>query len=107
MHKILQSSSLIETAPVGGPAQGLYINGVVKIETSLPPLDLLHQLKSLEKFLGRRKTIPNGPRVIDIDILLYNNITMTSDELTIPHPRMWERAFVTQPLKEIAPELIL
>lgn len=102
VHKV---SSLIETAPVGGPPQGLFLNGAAHIETHLSPEKLLHLLKNIEKKLGRVKTIKNGPRTIDLDILLFENVAVNIAELTIPHPRMKHRDFVLLPLKEIAPDI--
>ena len=103
---LLKKSSLIETAPAGGPPQDKFLNGALKIETSLNPQDLLTFLKSIEAQLGRIKTIENGPRPIDIDILIYNNVSITTPTLTIPHPKMFQRDFVVRPLKEIEPDLI-
>ncbi len=94
-------SSLIETDPVGGPPQRKFINGVLKAETDLSPMDLLHLVKCIEKQIGRKPTVKNGPRPIDIDILLYDNIVINSPTLTIPHPLMFQRNFVMCPLKEI------
>lgn len=104
--KILKRSTIIETEPVGGPPQGKFLNAAIKIETPLLPLELLSLLKSIENQLGRIKTVPNGPRTIDLDILLYDSIHFESDELIIPHPRMLQRDFVMAPLKEIFPEII-
>lgn len=102
IHKI---SSIIETKPVGGPKQGLYLNAVVKVETQLSP-ELLHDItQKIENQLGRVRRQLNGPRVIDIDILLYDHIKLLTTRLIIPHPRMFERSFVMGPLWEIAPEL--
>ncbi len=103
---ILKQSSTIETEPVGGPPQGDFLNAVLKAETSLSPEELLKILKMIESKLGRVKTVKNGPRPIDIDILLYDNIRMDIPTLTIPHPRMRERAFVMNPLTEIEPEIV-
>ncbi len=105
-NKILKTSTIIETEPVGGPPQGKFLNAVVKMETSLPPLDLLKVLQNIEQHLGRVRTIPNAARTMDLDILLYDQINMQTDQLTIPHPRMFEREFVLKPLREIAPEII-
>jgi len=102
--EILQCSSIIETDPVGGPKQEKFLNAVVKAKTELSPQILLGRLKEIEKKLGRIKTELNGPRTIDIDILLYDNLHVSSDELTIPHPRMFERDFVMEPLREIDSE---
>lgn len=103
--QIEKRSSLIETEPVGGPPQGKFLNAVIKTKTQLPPQQLLTQLQSIEKKLGRVKTIINSPRVIDIDILLYDRLKMTTPRLTVPHPRMLHRDFVIRPLKEIEPAL--
>ena len=102
-HKI---SSIIETQPEGGPQQGDYLNAVAKVETSLTPQELLQLSQTIEKKLGRKRTVLNGPRTIDIDLLLYDPLTVNSPELTIPHPRMFTRRFVMIPLMEIAPELV-
>ena len=103
--RVFTCSTLIETDPVGGPPQNLFINGVLKIETNLSPEDLLVVLHDIEKSLGRVKTVLNGPRTIDLDILLYDQLKLNTPTLTIPHPRMFERDFVMKPLQEIAPEL--
>ncbi len=102
---VQKTSSIIETDPVGGPQQGKFLNAVIKADTDLPPKDLLTLLKNIEKQLGRQKTVVNGPREIDLDILLYDEINMQTPQLTIPHPRMLERAFVMDPLREIEPVL--
>lgn len=103
--KILKLSSIIETDPVGGPPQGRFFNAAARGETSLKPHDLLKICHSIEADLGRVRTIENGPRTIDVDILLYGDLKIITPELTIPHPRMFEREFVMRPLKEIMPEL--
>lgn len=103
---ILKTSSVIETDPVGGPPQGKFLNAALRAETTLSPADLLAHLKSIEKKLGREQTEKNGPRPIDIDILLYDNISIKNPTLTIPHPRMFEREFVMRPLLEIEPQII-
>jgi len=103
---ILKQSSLRETDPVGGPPQGLFLNGALKVKTDLSPRDLLKKLKSIENEIGRRKTVYHGPRVIDLDILLYDDVTVNTNDLVIPHPRMYQRDFVLIPLKEIASELL-
>ena len=102
---VTQCSSYIETEPVGGPPQNNYMNAVVKVETDLSPHDLLREVKQIEKEMGRKETVRFGPRIIDIDILLYNNVVVCEDGLNIPHPRMFEREFVIIPLNEIAPHL--
>lgn len=100
-------SSIIETAPVGGPPQGHFLNGVAKVTTDHDPETLLEIIHQIEKDLGRIRTIVNGPRTIDIDILLFDDIEMNTKELTIPHPRMYKRSFVMIPLSEIAPHRTL
>lgn len=104
--KILKRSSVIETEPVGGPPQGKFLNAAIEIETQLEPLELLRVLQNIEKKLGRIRTVVNGPRSIDLDILLYENVALRMPELTIPHPRMFEREFVLTPLREIAPQML-
>ncbi|NTV29978.1 MAG: 2-amino-4-hydroxy-6-hydroxymethyldihydropteridine diphosphokinase [Candidatus Omnitrophica bacterium] len=99
--EILKLSSIIETDPVGGPPQGLFLNAVVKVKTALFPLELLRICQSVEVGLGRVRTVINGPRTVDIDILKYDDLELSTPELTIPHPRMWERDFVTRPLREV------
>jgi len=103
----LDVASTIETKPVGGPPQGDYLNTVVKVETNLMPRELLATVLSIEKDMGRVRNIANGPRNIDIDILLYENERMITADLTLPHPRMHQRDFVLTPLKEIYPEYFL
>lgn len=100
-------SSFYETEPVGYTEQPDFINAVALIETSLSPADLLHELLGVEKEMGRVRNMRWGPRVIDIDTLLYDHAAIDTAELTIPHPRMTERAFVLAPLAEIAPDIIL
>lgn len=104
---VLKISSFYETEPVGYKAQDWFLNIVVKIATSLTPLELLDFCQSIEKDLLRKRDIRWGPRTIDVDILLYENYSCQSDKLTIPHPRMMERAFVLVPLEEIEPDLII
>jgi len=100
--KILKTSPIIETSPVGGPAsQGKFLNAVTKINTGLKPLVLLRKLKAIEKQLGRKKTVRFGPRIIDLDILLYGNQIIQRKELKLPHPRMFDREFVIRPLLEV------
>lgn len=102
VHKV---SKLIETDPVGGPPQEKFINGVLEGETFLPPKDLLIQLKTIERLLGRVATVKDGPRTIDLDLLLYDDMTVDNEDLKIPHPQMHERDFVMNPLAEINPDL--
>jgi len=98
-------SSLRETDPVGGPPQGPYLNGVIKVKTLYSAYELLRRLQRIEFVLGRSRTVENGPRTIDLDILLYGDERIEEEDLKIPHPKMYERDFVLTPLFEIAPEL--
>lgn len=105
--RVRKVSSFIETAPQGGPGgQGLYLNAVAEIETGLMPYQLLQELQHIEHALGRIRTVINGPRSIDLDILTYGDIRMREEALCIPHPRMLERDFVLVPLREIAPAAV-
>lgn len=99
-------SSLYETQPVGYLDQPLFYNIACAGTTTLSAYQLLHTAKKIERDLGRQPTFRNGPRPIDIDILLFDNLIMEQEQLYIPHPRMRERAFVLAPLVEIAPNLI-
>ncbi|WP_110462520.1 2-amino-4-hydroxy-6-hydroxymethyldihydropteridine diphosphokinase [Ruminiclostridium sufflavum] len=96
-------SSFINTAPVGYAEQPDFLNAVVEIATALSPQKLLWLCSEIENKLKRKRTIRWGPRTIDLDILLYNDLILNEDNLIIPHPRMSEREFVLKPLKEIAP----
>lgn len=104
---LIKHSSLYRTAPVGYDNQPDFINAAAEIETDLAPLELLHALLALESTHGRERPFPNAPRVLDLDLLLYDDMVMNTTELTLPHPRMHERGFVLLPLAEIAPDLII
>lgn len=99
-------STFHKTKPVGGPSQPDFLNAAVKINTDLKPRHVLKTINRIEKQLGRKRTVKNGPRTIDLDILLYDDLKINQRDLKIPHPRMHEREFVLKPLSEIAPELI-
>jgi len=100
--RVLKKSKVVESLAVGGPAgQGKFLNAVLKIDTQLSALMLLKKLKEIESLMGRKKTVRFGPRVIDLDILLYADKVINSRQLTIPHPRMFGRDFVIKPLMEI------
>jgi 2-amino-4-hydroxy-6-hydroxymethyldihydropteridine diphosphokinase len=99
-------SPVYETDPWGYTDQPAFLNQVVAGETTLPPEDLLIHLKDLETALGRKPTFHYGPRPIDIDILLYNDLILETPRLILPHPRLHERAFVLVPLADIAPNLV-
>jgi 2-amino-4-hydroxy-6-hydroxymethyldihydropteridine diphosphokinase len=103
---ILAVSSIYETEPVGKEDQSNFINSAIKIETDLSAFDLLSSLQSVEDGLGRKRDERWGPRVIDLDIIFYNNLVIETEELTIPHPRAHLRRFVLIPLSEIVPEEI-
>lgn len=100
---IKKKSSFYETEPWGIKDQPMFLNMVLEIETDLKPQELLQIIKKIEKKAGREKTYPWGPRAIDLDILLFDNIIINDDNLKIPHPLMCERDFVLRPLCEIAP----
>jgi len=102
---VLQISSLYETEPVGWRDQPWFLNCVVAIETSLRPRQLLAAIQRIEATFGRQRTLVNGPRTLDIDILLYGSECVNEPDLVIPHPRMLQRRFVLEPLAEIAPSL--
>ncbi|MDD3692529.1 MAG: 2-amino-4-hydroxy-6-hydroxymethyldihydropteridine diphosphokinase [Oscillospiraceae bacterium] len=104
---VLNTSFVYETKPVGYLNQQSFLNAVVLIDTKLSPKALLGSCLGIEAALGRKRNIKNGPRVIDIDLLLYQGVTCNSDELTIPHPRLAERAFVLIPLADIFPNGIV
>ncbi len=100
--EVLMASSLYQTPPWGDAQQADFVNAVVQIETGLSPLALLHVLQSVEDEMGRRRSDRRwGPRIIDIDLLLYNDYVFHNEELDLPHPRMHERAFVLLPLSEL------
>lgn len=102
---IEKKSSIYETAPVGYLDQAHFLNMVIRVQTMLTPIQLLNACQEIEQRLGRKRTIHNGPRTIDLDILAYNQENIKTDRLIIPHPRMCDRAFVLIPLGEIAPDL--
>jgi 2-amino-4-hydroxy-6-hydroxymethyldihydropteridine diphosphokinase len=103
--KIKQVSSIYETEPVDLLEQPWFLNCVVEGETTVPPVELLKRLRELEKRMGSKKLVARGPRLIDLDILVYGQQTIDSPELQVPHPRMHLRRFVLTPLAEIAPDL--
>jgi 2-amino-4-hydroxy-6-hydroxymethyldihydropteridine diphosphokinase len=102
---VLRESPVYETEPVGFADQRWFLNMVVESETTLFPMQLLTRIGKIERALGRVRTVPNGPRTIDIDILLYANAVVRTPRLEIPHPRMHERRFVLAPLADLAPAL--
>ena len=102
---ILKVSSIYETDPVGYMNQADFLNMVIEVKTELLAEDFLDYCQAIEKRLGRKRGIRYGPRTIDLDLLVYKHKKIETDRLTIPHPRMHERAFVLVPLQEIAPDL--
>jgi 2-amino-4-hydroxy-6-hydroxymethyldihydropteridine diphosphokinase len=104
---LIAISSIIKTAPVGGPAQPDYLNAVCIVESDLSASDLLALLHGIEKSLGRVREERWGPRTIDLDLIQYGTILSSADELTLPHPRAHERSFVLEPWFEIEPDAIL
>jgi 2-amino-4-hydroxy-6-hydroxymethyldihydropteridine diphosphokinase len=105
--QVVAVSSLYETKPVGPTAQADFLNLVVKLETNLPPYALLNTCLRIEAELGRERRERWGPRTVDLDVLWCEGLAQTDEKLTIPHPRMHERAFVLVPLAELAPKLKL
>jgi len=103
---VKQKSSVYETPPWGFTEQDAFLNQVVKVTTYLEPEPLLRHLKRMETALGRVPNFQNGPRVIDIDILFFDNMIINTPPLMVPHPRLHERAFVLVPLAEIEPDFI-
>lgn len=107
VSRLLAVSSLYRSAPVGKLDQPDFINAVALIETALTPRDLLKSLLEIEHYHGRVREYRDGPRTLDLDILLYDDLQCSDAQLTLPHPRMHQRAFVLQPLCEIAPDCSL
>ena len=107
LGRVIGQSSLYSTRPVGYAEQPRFVNAVLALETSLAPHALLRQLLDIEKEFGRDRStaIPNGPRTLDLDILLMDDLEISEAGLELPHPRMEQRAFVLEPLHEIAPQL--
>ena len=99
-------SPFLETDPVGYAEQPRFLNAAVRLRTTLPPDDLLRELLSIETALGRVRTVRWGPRTIDLDLLLYDDLVRDDPGLTIPHPRIHERRFVLEPLAAIAPDAV-
>lgn len=103
--RLIRGSSLYRTPPVGYDNQPDFINAAAQLETTLAPEDLLQALLTIESGFGRERPFPNAPRVLDLDLLLYDDFCLQTPTLTLPHPRMHERGFVLFPLAEIAPEV--
>lgn len=105
--RLIARSSLYASAPVGYAEQPDFINAVAALQTGLSPRALLEAMLGIEHYHGRNRTFRNAPRTLDLDLLLYGDAHFHEENLTLPHPRMHERAFVLRPLLEIAPELVL
>jgi 2-amino-4-hydroxy-6-hydroxymethyldihydropteridine diphosphokinase len=104
---VVAVSSVYETSPVGGPpGQGPYLNIVVELLTRLSPRELLQVANRLETEAGRKRTVKDGPRTLDVDILLVGDVHVDDPDLQVPHPRIWQRRFVLAPLADLAPELV-
>jgi 2-amino-4-hydroxy-6-hydroxymethyldihydropteridine diphosphokinase len=104
--EVVAVSRVYETVPVGGPSQGAYLNAVVAIETMLDPHELLALAQRTERDAQRVRAEHWGPRTLDVDLLLYDDLHLADPDLTLPHPRMWERGFVLAPLRDVAPALV-
>ena len=105
--RVVRSSSLYRTAPIGHTDQPDFVNAVVLLDTGLAPRKLLETLLDIERAAGRERSFPNAPRRLDLDLLLYGKQTIDEPGLVVPHPRMHERAFVLAPLVEIAPDAVV
>jgi 2-amino-4-hydroxy-6-hydroxymethyldihydropteridine diphosphokinase len=108
LGEVRSVSSFYETEPVGLVAQPRFLNGALVLETALEPLALMRGLLGVELAMGRERggAVAKGPRVIDLDLLLYDDVVMETGELTLPHPGMQERRFVLEPLAEVAPGIV-
>jgi 2-amino-4-hydroxy-6-hydroxymethyldihydropteridine diphosphokinase len=100
---VVKRSSLYRTAPLGYADQSDFVNAVAALETALEPAALLAELQAIEQRHGRERSFPNAARTLDLDLLLFGNSVLSTPSLTLPHPRMHERAFVLKPLYEVAP----
>ena len=107
LGEVVAVSSLYETAPVGGPDQGPYINAVAVIVTELAPREVMDGLLAIESEHGRVRRERWGPRVLDLDLLVYDTVEIAGRELTVPHPRMMGRRFVLEPLSEVWPDAVV
>ena len=105
--RVLAASSMYRSVPVGYADQPDFINAVARLQTELSPRELLDALQVIENHHGRRRSVRNAPRTLDLDLLSYGALVVEEEGLTLPHPRMHERAFVLLPLAEIAPDALL
>jgi len=104
--RVARRSALYETEPVEFRDQDWFLNCVVEVETGMMPEELMRTLLKIERSMGRERLVPKGPRVIDIDILLYGSLVVDGPQLQLPHPRMTDRRFVLVPFAELAPEAV-
>ena len=105
--RVTGRSSLYRSAPTGYAAQPDFVNAVARIETGMPAEQLLAELQAIERRHGRERSFPNAPRTLDLDLLLYGETRIESPALSVPHPRMHNRAFVLVPLLELAPQALI
>lgn len=105
--RVVAVSRVYQTAPVGGPSgQGAFLNAVVRLDTDRSPRELLELCQRLESEAARVRTVRWGPRTLDADVLWVEGETVDEPDLQVPHPRMWERRFVVEPLADVAPDLV-
>ncbi len=104
--RLIRSAPLYETEPVGGPAQGLYLNTVWEVETSLQPREILDLVLQIESQFGRNRKEKNEPRTIDLDILFFDDEIIEEPDLVVPHPRLHERWFVLKPLWDLRADFV-
>ncbi len=97
---------MYETAPWGFADQPFFLNCVLEVETTLKPTEIIHRILKIEKVMGRKRTFKNAARIIDIDILFYNDLILKRTNLTIPHPAIQQRRFILEPLREMIPDRI-
>lgn len=105
--RLVKRSSLFRTSPVGHAAQPDFVNAAARLETGLPAERLLDELQRIEAAHGRTRSFPNAPRTLDLDLLLFGELQLKSERLSVPHPRLHERAFVLEPLVELDPDLVV
>jgi 2-amino-4-hydroxy-6-hydroxymethyldihydropteridine diphosphokinase len=104
--EVVAVSRVYETAPVGGPPQDPFLNGVAVVATELDPYALLALAQRIERGAQRVRIVRWGPRTLDVDVLLFDDLRLDDPDLILPHPRMWERGFVLAPLRDVAPQLV-
>ncbi len=105
--RVAAVSPLVATKPVGGPEQPDFLNAVVRVETTLSPRALLHVLQGVEMVHGRERSVANGPRTLDVDVIAFDDVVAAAEDLVIPHPRAHQRAFVLSPWGAMEPDAVL